>query len=99
MDHSASESSHASDTSGAPDNRIKNPLDRDESESDRSCPAPQTNQAQDPGPNLIKNPLDKSGARKTGSIDPARRRIRHQYAPQFLKFIDHDHARKRRRPS
>ena len=65
-------SAHAS-ASGAPDNLIKNPLDRDEpgrEERNRSEPdrdrrrdMPHTEKAHDPGPGLITNPLDKPGAR------------------------------------
>lgn len=50
-------------TGAAPGNLIKNPLDSDEPLGDRDRHSAGTEQAHDPGPGLLTNPLDKPGAK------------------------------------
>jgi hypothetical protein len=52
-----------SSTRSAPDNLIRNPLDKDRADRDTGRDQPRTDQPHDPGPDLLTNPLDKPGAR------------------------------------
>lgn len=64
MDRTATPGPTPSPNAGnAPDNLIKNPLDTDESAGGAGRDSPRTDQAHDPGPGLLTNPLDKPGAR------------------------------------